>query len=150
LLPQHAGPELSVAATKSVIATMTAVARIVAEWTEDAQLRAALERLPDVLEQAAARTLQGTLEGVSNVYVLSRALGFGVAAEVALKLKETCGLHAESYSATEVLHGPREIVDGRFVIIALPLPGSGDEDVRFAARELEAQGARIIIPEDLP
>lgn len=151
LLPQHAGPELSLSATKSVIATMAAIARICAEWSDDAGLRAALDGLPAVLERAAARELDPTLlAGVSHVYVLSRALGTGAAAEVALKLKETCGLHAEAFSAAEVLHGPREIVDARFVVIALPIPGSGDDDVRFAARELEAQGARVVLIDDLP
>jgi glucosamine--fructose-6-phosphate aminotransferase (isomerizing) len=151
LLPQHAGVERSVSATKSVIATMTAIARLSAEWAEDAALRAGLDGLPTVLEQAAGRAMDATLlVGVSHVYVLSRALGFAAAAEIALKLKETCALHAEAFSATEVLHGPREIVDDRYVVIALPLPGSGDDDVRSAARQLEAQGARVITVDDVP
>jgi glucosamine--fructose-6-phosphate aminotransferase (isomerizing) len=151
LLPQHAEPERSLSATKSVIATMAAIARLCAEWSEDAALRAALEALPEVLDRAAARTMEPTLlAGVSHVYVLSRALGHGAAAEVALKLKETCGLHAEAFSAAEVLHGPREIVDQRFVVIALPLPGSGAEDVHRAAADLAAQGARVISVDDLP
>lgn len=151
LLPQHAQPELSMSATKSVIATMTAVARLTAAWAEDRALLAALDALPDVLDQAARRAMDpGLLAGVSHVYVLSRALGLGAATEVALKLKETCGLHAEAFSAAEVLHGPREIVDDRFVVIALPVPGSGDDDVRAAARELAAQGARVILVDDVP
>ena len=151
LLPQHAEPERSLSATKSVLATMTAIARLTAEWADDAALRAGLAGLPDVLEQAAAGALDpALLSGVSHVYVLSRALGLGAATEVALKLKETCGVHAEAFSAAEVLHGPREIVDDRFVVIALPLPGSGDDDVRRAAHELEAQGARVVMVDDLP
>jgi glucosamine--fructose-6-phosphate aminotransferase (isomerizing) len=150
LLPQHADPELSLSATKSVIATMTAIARLCAEWADDAALRTALDGLPDVLERAAALPLSAELAGVSHVYVISRALGYSVAVEVALKLKETCALHAEAFSAAEVLHGPREIVDERFVVIAVPLPGSGDDDVRGAARELESQGARIIMVDDVP
>src|SRR5262245_30120952 len=126
LLPQHAGPELSLSATKSVIATMAAIARLCAEWADDDALRAALAGLPAVLDAAAASAMDTSLlAGVSHVYVLSRALGFGAATEVALKLKETCALHAEAFSAAEVLHGPREIVNDRFVVISLPLPGSG-------------------------
>ena len=45
-----------------------------------------------------------------NVYVIGRAAGLGAAQEVALKLKECCALHAEAYSASEVLHGPLQLV----------------------------------------
>jgi glucosamine--fructose-6-phosphate aminotransferase (isomerizing) len=151
VLPQHASVERSLSATKSVIATMAAIARLAAEWAEDRALGAALQGLPDVLDAAAALDLDASLlRGVEHVYVLSRALGLGAAAEVALKLKETCALHAEAFSAAEVLHGPREIVDERFVVIALPLPGSDDEGVRRAAGELAGQGARLLSVDDLP
>jgi glucosamine--fructose-6-phosphate aminotransferase (isomerizing) len=147
LLPQHAGSE-SIAATKSVLCTMAIIARLVATWTNDVKLNHALAELPDVLEKAVQKGMDlddHILKGISNVYVLSRALGFSSALETALKLKETCGLHAEGFSTAEVRHGPREIVDERFLVIALALPGSGQEDIIATAQEMKAQGAKLLL-----
>ncbi len=150
LLPQHAGHE-GIAATKSVLCTMTSIARVAAEWTNDAKLADSLKGLPEALSQAfeAGSHLDAKLmSGISNVYVLSRGLGLAAAQETALKLKETCGVHAEAFSAAEVRHGPREIVDGKFMVVALALPGSGKEDVIAAAEELRSQGARVLLLDD--
>ncbi|MGZ3694097.1 MAG: SIS domain-containing protein [Bdellovibrionota bacterium] len=148
LLPQHAGVEKSIAATKSVICTLTGIARIAAAWSGDQALQGGLQTLPGTLErafEAGMRADAGILAGISNVYVLSRGLGMAAALEIALKLKETCGVHAEAFSAAEVRHGPREIVDKRFLIIVLALPGSGQEDTLAVARELKAQGAGVLL-----
>lgn len=146
-LNQHAGVENGLAATKTVLCTKTAIARLAAEWAEDGKLRAGLESLPETLAAAVEKGLgfdDSVLTGVSNVFVLSRGLGFGAAHEISLKLKETCGLHAEAFSTAEVRHGPREIVDSKYAVIALALPGSGQDDVLKAADELKGQGARVI------
>lgn len=154
-LSPRAGPEKSIAATKSVICTMTSVARLAAHWSQDEKLKQGLLRLPDELILACETGMKADehlLNGVTHVYVLSRGLGLSAALETALKLKEVCGLHAEAFSSAEVRHGPREIVDQKFLVIALALPGSGEQDVIAAARELEAQGARILVigPRDFP
>lgn len=148
LLAQHAGPEESITATKSVLCTLAAIARLAGEWSCERTLLDSLESLPAVLEEACERGLaldENLLQGMSHVFVLSRGLGFGAAREIALKLKETCGIHGEAFSTAEVRHGPCEIVDRSFLVIALALPGSGDEDVILAARELEQQGARVVL-----
>lgn len=147
LLPQYAGLE-GIAATKSVLCTLTAMARIVAEWSEDTKLKSALNELPATLTKAFQLGLQmdeRVLKGVTNAYVLSRGLGHFSALEIALKFKETCGVHAEGFSAAEVRHGPREIVNKDFVVLALAVPGSGHDDVVQAAEELRAQGARVVL-----
>src|SRR5690606_16850727 len=91
LLPLHAGPETSVAATKSWIASLAAIAQLVAHWTDDQKLLAAAERLPDQLAQAWAldwsRAVE-TLRSARNMYVLGRGYGLAAAQESALKLKE--------------------------------------------------------------
>lgn len=146
LLPQHAGSE-GIAATKTVLCTLTAIARLTAEWTQDQKFRAALTQLPEALDKAHAAGLnlnEQTLKGISSAYVLSRGLGLSSALEIALKLKETCGIHAEAFSTAEVRHGPREIVNDEFLVIALPIQGSGREDVLAAAQELKAQGAKVM------
>ncbi len=147
LLPQRAGPEKSITATKSVLCTLTGIARIAGEWSQDKSLLRGLEGLPTSLHQAAqagAKLNSGLLDGVSHAFVISRGLGFGAATELGLKFKETCGVHAEAFSAAEVRHGPREIVNKDYLVIALALPGSGEADVLKAAEELRAQGARVI------
>ena len=146
-LPQHAGHE-GIAATKTVLCTLTAIARMTGEWIQDAGLVGRLMALPEVLDNAFLAGMEldeNLLKGVSSAYVLSRGLGLSSALEIALKLKETCGIHAEAFSTAEVRHGPREIVDDEFIVIALALPGSGREDVLAAAQELKAQGARVML-----
>lgn len=146
-LSQHAGPEQSITATKSVLCTLTGIARVVAEWAQDPALLAGLGELPAVLREASrgADGLDASLlRGVSHAFTLSRGLGYGAATELALKLKETCGVHAEAFSTAEVRHGPREIVNKDYLVIAIAVPGSGDADVLAASAELKAQGARVI------
>ncbi len=147
LLDQRAGLERGLAATKTVLCTNTAIARIVAEWTLDQKLQRALSKLSENLTTAYQAGLEfdpELLNGITNVYVVSRSLGYGAAHEIALKLKETCGIHAEAYSSAEVRHGPREIVNRNFAVIALALPGAGGDDVLSIAEELKAQGAKLI------
>lgn len=147
-LAQGAGPEKSITATKTVLCTLTGIARLTAEWAGDEKLKAGLKALPPVLRKAAdagATFDDQLLSGVSHAFVLSRGLGFGSAHELALKFKETCGIHAEAFSTAEVRHGPREIVDKNFLVVAIALPGSGEADVVAAANELRAQGARVIV-----
>lgn len=147
-LEQGAGPENSITATKSVLCTLAGIARITAEWTQDETLQAGLSKLPPVLKRAAelgSALDEKVLSTVSQAFVLSRGLGYGAATELALKFKETCGIHAEAFSTAEVRHGPREIVNKNFLVIALALPGSGENDVLAAASELRAQGAKVIL-----
>ncbi len=146
-LPQRAGPEKSITATKSVLCTLAGIARLTAEWAEDGKLLAGLDALPDALRDAAGRGTKiddGIVKDVSHAFVISRALGYGAATELALKFKETCGVHAEAFSTAEVRHGPREIVNKDYLVIALALPGSGDADVLSSAAELRTQGARVL------
>ncbi len=148
VLPLHAGPEKSVAATKSFIASLAGVAALTAQWTGDAALGTALQRLPAGLE-IASRTapfdLVEGLSGASNLFVIARGYGFAVAQEGALKLKETCALHAEAYSAAEVRHGPMTIIDAGFPIIAFATSDASGESVREAAREFAGRGAQVTL-----
>lgn len=112
-LPLHAGAETSVAATKSYIALLAAAVALVAAWTEDARLTAALDALPGQLHAAWDCDWSPMVDAFATargLYVIGRGPGFGIAQEAALKLKETCGLHAEAFSAAEVRHGPMALV----------------------------------------
>ena len=145
--PLLAGPELSVAATKSYIGALSAIVQLVAHWSGDAALLGALARLPDLLDEAWAQDWSAALpllQHAQSLYVLGRGVGFGVAEEAALKLKETCGLHAEAFSAAEVRHGPMALVGPGFPVLAF---AQGDETragVEAALAAAAAQGAPAI------
>jgi glucosamine--fructose-6-phosphate aminotransferase (isomerizing) len=147
-LSQWAGEEKSITATKSVLCTLTGIARIAAAWSGDQALASGLEKLPPALRLAANVGMEiddQLLKGISHAFVISRGLGYGASTELALKFKETCGIHAEAFSTAELRHGPREIVDRNFLVIALALPGSGEIDVIKASEEMKAQGARVLL-----
>lgn len=148
VIPLHAGPELSVAATKSYIAALAAVTQLIAAWTRDAALTAALSELPKAL--AEAWTLDWSpavarLTPARNLYVLGRGVGFGVALEAALKFKETCGLHAEAFSAAEVLHGPMALVTEGFPVLMFAQDDESRESVDDMAKGLRARGADVLL-----
>src|SRR6185437_10865924 len=113
VIPLRAGPETSVAATKSYICALTASLHLVAHWSENQALLRKLRALPAQLGQAWLLDWQSMVElltPASNLFVLGRGLGLAVAQEAALKLKETCGLHAEAFSGAEVRHGPMALL----------------------------------------
>lgn len=125
VLPLNAWPERSVAATKSVIASLAAVLQLVAHWSDDRHLLEALQRLPDDLRRAAARDWSAAaplLAGAKGLFVAGRGLGLAVAQEAALKLKETCGVHGEALSAAELQHGPMTLVGPDFPVMVLSQP----------------------------
>ncbi|WP_394646505.1 SIS domain-containing protein [uncultured Sphingomonas sp.] len=148
LVPLMAGPEKSVAATKSYITALAAQALLVAEWADDAKLREAVDRLPARLAEAWAldwSEVVDMLVDANNLFVIGRGLGFGIAQEAALKLKETCALHAEAFSAAEVRHGPMAIVNEGFPLIAFATSDTAGDGVREAAAEFAGRGARVAL-----
>lgn len=148
VLPLHAGPELSVAATKSYIAALSAIAQLVAAWTADEALSLALAELPSALAKAWAQDWSAgskALAEASNLYVLGRGVGFGIAQEAALKFKETCGLHAEAFSAAEVLHGPMALVKDGFPALVLTQHDETFDSTIEMAEGLVERGATVLL-----
>lgn len=147
-LPLLAGPETSVAATKSYVGSLLAIAHLVAEWAEDDALRSALAAAPATLRAAADLDWSAGVEAlsdISNMYVLGRGSTFAIAQEAALKLKETCGIHAEAVSAAEVRHGPMAIAGAGFpVLVFVPADAARDSVLAIAA-ELAARGAKLLM-----
>jgi glucosamine--fructose-6-phosphate aminotransferase (isomerizing) len=147
-LPLLAGREASVAATKTFAVSVLAVLALVAEWNGDKALRAAVDAAPDALARAIAldwTPLEERFALAGSAYVLGRGPGFAAALEAALKLKETSGIHAEAYSAAEVLHGPSAIVQARFPTLALTVPDAALPHVVETAKRLAAQGADVFV-----
>lgn len=123
VVPLHAGPEKSVAATKSYIATLAAFAQLVATWTADDALQTATAKLADTLQEAwRSDWHEGVdlLAGARSLFVLGRGPSLGAAQEAALKFKETSGIHAEAFSIAEVAHGPMALVGPDFPVLVLP------------------------------
>ncbi|MEK7453889.1 MAG: SIS domain-containing protein [Pseudomonadota bacterium] len=148
LLPLHAGPECSVAATKSYIASIASLLNLAAHWSEDAELLAALETAPALLAQAWAcdwTPLVEQLATARGLYVIGRGIGFGIAQEAALKFKETSGLHAEAFSAAEVKHGPMALVGPDFPLLVFRQADETAESVDELVREVVARGGQVLI-----
>lgn len=151
VLPLRAGAERSVAATKSFIASLSALAQLTAFWLQDQALLDALDALPEQLDAAwtmdwsAARA---TLVNAANLYVVGRGPGLGTACEAALKLKETAGLHAEAFSAAEVRHGPMALVKAGFPVLFLPQADQTQADTLSLAGEFATRGAGVMVAGD--
>lgn len=117
----NAGPELAVAATKSFVNSIVAGLALLSEWTGDDALKAAVRALPDHLAKAVTldwSEFAGQLGDAESLYMLGRGPALAIASEAALKFKETSNMHAEAYSAAEVLHGPVALVEDKFPVLA--------------------------------
>ncbi len=147
-LPLRVGPEKSVAATKTFVVSVLAGLALVAEWREDAGLRAAVAALPEQFARAIACDwvpLSDRLARAGSVFILGRGPGFAIASEMALKFKETSGMHAESYSAAEVMHGPVALVQAQFPVLALGVEDAALPQVIATAERLAGQGADVFL-----
>jgi len=148
VLPLRAGAERSVAATKSYIASLSAIVQLVSAWARDAQLIAAQQQSPQLLARAweldwsvaAARLVHA-----NDLYVIGRGLGLAVAQEAALKFKETCALHAEAISAAELRHGPMALVRPGFPLLVFSQDDESRAGVVALAGELAGAGADVLL-----
>jgi glucosamine--fructose-6-phosphate aminotransferase (isomerizing) len=149
VLPQRAGPEQAVAATKSFVMTLVCLVRLVAAWTEDVALASALVRLPERLDAALACDWSAGLAVFANAergaFVVGRGPVLSVAQEAALKLKETSWMHAEAVSAAEIQHGPRAVADGGFPVLGFALQDAGGADTRALATEFGRAGVPVCL-----
>ncbi len=159
----HAGPEVAVASTKSFLAQMTAAyllglylaqlrgtkfADEIAEVVD--QLNAVPDKIQKVLDgMDHVRRVARDLAGKRTVLFLGRHVGFPVALEGALKLKELAYIHAEGFAAGELKHGPIALVEpGQPVVIVVPSPRGRDmlhAKVVSNIQEVRARGALTIV-----
>ncbi|WP_121119593.1 SIS domain-containing protein [Croceibacterium ferulae] len=147
-LPLCSGPELSVAATKSYICSLSLLAALAAHWAQDTALLQALDELPAQLDAAFAQDWApavATLQSGRNMLVIGRGFGLAAAQEAALKFKETTAIHAEAFSAAEVRHGPMAIVGEGFPVLALACADQTSEDVCGVAAEFARRGAAVLL-----
>jgi glucosamine--fructose-6-phosphate aminotransferase (isomerizing) len=154
----HAGPEISVASTKAFTSQLTILSLLAlylgrksGQLTEarTQQLIEGLSGLPqhigDVLGQLAPmQALARRYMHATDCLFLGRGLGFPVALEGALKLKEISYVHAEGYAAGEMKHGPIALVDEDLPVIGIALRGPGYDKVVTNLEEVRARGGRIL------
>lgn len=144
-----AGPERALAATKTVTAQCTAYAALAAGIAGDAALRQALYALPDDVrrvfaeEQAIAKAAAAFLDD-KRVVVIGRGYTYGAAMEIALKLKETCFVGAEAYSAADFLHGPLAIIEPGYPVIALLNHDETMETTLQVMQRILQRGGRVL------
>jgi glucosamine--fructose-6-phosphate aminotransferase (isomerizing) len=141
-----AGPERSVAATKTVLASLAAGLALVSAWTGDARLAAAMARLPERLAAAGAldwSPLTDELVRVENMFTVGRGPGLAIAAEAALKLAETTGVAGLAYSSAELSHGPRALAGPDFPLLGFAQDDAGRAGTASLLGELAAGGAPV-------
>lgn len=144
----EAGPEQSVAATKSCIASMAAGLAVLADWSGEGSLASAVAELPTVLRAAMSSDWSPMIVpfvAARSALVIGRGAGYPIAMEAALKLKETASLHAEPYSAAEVLHGPIQIVHEGFPVLLFRQPDAAADSLDHCAARLADAGARVFV-----
>ena len=143
-----AGPETSVAATKSYIASLSAIAHLIAEWTQHRDLLDALHAAPALLDRAWSLDWTPAirhLRNATNLFVVGRGYGLGVAQEAALKFKETSGLHAEAFSSAEVQHGPMALVRSGFPVLMLSQSDETRSGIETLAGDFLERGATVLL-----
>jgi glucosamine--fructose-6-phosphate aminotransferase (isomerizing) len=136
VLPISAGEEVSVAATKTFVATLAAILRLTAQWGANDELARAIARLPERLDAAANLDWHAWYSSVAqakSLITIGRGPTLAIAREAALKLKETCNLHAEGYSGAEFLHGPVALVSAGYpVLMFMPTDAAADALIALA------------------
>ena len=154
VLPLHAGEENAVAATKTYIASLTALIQLVAEFSQDKILLKALHELPSSLEKATHCDWSSTTQILAkaiNLIVIARGMGYPIAAEAALKFKETANMHAEAFSAAEFQHGPMALVQPEFPLLFFPQYDATLPSTLALCQKMTQLGAQTLLatPNDL-
>ena len=162
VLYTHAGPEVGVAATKTFLTQVVACYLIglylaqVRESKFGDEVAAEvdqLDRMPQAVEQALGtmeqiRSLARELATAKSVLFIGRHVGYPVALEGALKLKELAYMHAEAFAAGELKHGPIALIEEGLPVVVVVPPRGRDvlhDKIVSNVQEIRARGARTIV-----
>jgi glucosamine--fructose-6-phosphate aminotransferase (isomerizing) len=155
----RAGPEISVAATKSFMAQLLALYWLALMYSGSRgsvsnELTMELRQLPDKVEQVLAKEefiaeKAKILAGYDNVFYLGRGINYPIALEGALKLKEISYIHGEAYAAGEIKHGPLALLGKTAPVVAIVARGNSHEAMITTIKEIKARGSPVFaIAED--
>ena len=155
VLPLEAGDEQSVAATKTYLNSLAAVALLFCAATGDQRAFMELERIPAIVDEQLGRSWKDVeaIDGLGKLTggtVVSRGINYCTAFEVALKIRELSGLLFEAYSAADLLHGPVAAIGEGWPVIAVAPTGPALAELRQAVGEIARRGARIVAVSDDP
>jgi glucosamine--fructose-6-phosphate aminotransferase (isomerizing) len=149
-IPLAAGAERAVAASKTLLNTLAAMALLAGGVARRDDVAESVARVADQLEEAlpgleeAVAPLAPTFAFAGRMYVVGRGVEFGTAREIALKLTETCRIAAEPWTSTDLSHGPIAAVDSMFPVWAI---ASRDQSLPalVAAAELARKAGATIV-----
>jgi glutamine---fructose-6-phosphate transaminase (isomerizing) len=148
VLPLEAGEEQSVAATKTYLNSLGAIALLFAASTRDAQAWHELARMPAQVERQLEQSLADAAVvdlSIGGGTVVGRGINYGSAFEIALKIRELSGLLFEAWSAADLMHGPVAAITPDWPVIAVAPPGPAFASMQAAIDGLAARGARLLV-----
>ncbi|MDP9262190.1 MAG: SIS domain-containing protein, partial [Actinomycetota bacterium] len=153
VLPLEAGDERAVAATKTYINSLGAIALLFAA-TDGPVAEAELQQMPDVLRQQIELSLETApaLDEYTDAVgatVVARGVNYGTAYEIALKIRELSGLVVEAYSPADLMHGPIAAIRPGWPVIVVAPTGPARPSVEDLVLPLRDRGARIIAVSDV-
>jgi glucosamine--fructose-6-phosphate aminotransferase (isomerizing) len=146
-IPLSAGPERSVAASKSFVSSLAAILELLGAWTGERALQLPMRQLSHQMQQAWDLDWSAALpilKEATDMYVIGRGPGFAIAQEAALKLKETCAIHAEAFSGAELRHGPMALVRNGFPVLMFGQDDESRASMVELAADLADRGATVI------
>lgn len=144
-----AGEENAVAATKSYLLTLSALAHLVACWNRDDTLLTNLKTLPDIMPQVFS--LPSTIHPahmatIKHCVILGRGFGYAVSREMALKMKEVLSVHAEAFSSAEFLHGPVTLTNSQLQTFSINVADESEVLHQEIIKDVTGRGS---VPIDL-
>ena len=125
-----------------------ASAAIIAHWLELPALLKSVAAMPEVLTRATRISWPQAIDVVrasNSLFVLGRGPALPIATETALKLKETCAIHAEAYSVAEVMHGPLELLRPDFPVVIYAPEDLSSKTTREAVIKIGQSGAKVLV-----
>jgi glutamine---fructose-6-phosphate transaminase (isomerizing) len=154
VLPLEAGEEHAVAATKTYVNSLGAVALLFAEVGNDDAARAELARMPEALAAQIELSLTDLplleeYRDAVGLSVVARGVNYGTGFEIALKIRELSGLVTEAYSPADLMHGPIAAIQPGWPVVVVAPSGPARPSVEEIAQPLRERGARLIAVSDV-
>jgi glucosamine--fructose-6-phosphate aminotransferase (isomerizing) len=153
VLALEAGEEVAVAATKTYVNSLGAIALLFAVATGDDAASAELERVPSQLALQLERSWDDVrrLDALADLHggtVVARGVNYATAFEIALKIRELSGLLFEAYSAADLMHGPVAAIGEGWPVLAVAPRGPAFPAMGSALAALRERGARLVVVSD--
>jgi glucosamine--fructose-6-phosphate aminotransferase (isomerizing) len=154
VLPLEAGREQAVAATKTYLNSLGAVAMLFVEAGNDGAARDELARMPEALAAQIELSLDdppdlGEYRDAVGMTVVARGVNYGTAYEIALKIRELSGLITEAYSPADLMHGPIAAIQPGWPVVVVAPSGPARPSVEEIVPPLRSRGARLLAVSDV-